>query len=128
MLPWSSARRNSESKPEFRKVYNPTTQPIECKRFYDFALAGARDVYNAMTSSVLWNDVLWFQNKLWLASDYQFYQLNGGTVGRAQFDGESVPMYGHMDVHDGSLVIANLYAVTSFDGTTLRRLIAPYGD
>lgn len=79
-------------------------------------------------SSVLWNDVLWFQNKLWLASDYQFYQLNGTTLERVSHEGETVPMSGHMDVHDGVLVIASLTSVRSFDGTSWRRLIDRYED
>lgn len=80
------------------------------------------------SSSVLWNDVLWFQNKLWLASDYQFRQLNGKNLEPVTHEGETVPMSGHMDVYDGLLVIANLQYVRSFDGTTWRRLVQPYLD
>ena len=78
------------------------------------------------SSSVLWNDVLWFQNKLWLASDYQFRQLNGKNLEPVTHEGEAVPMSGHMDVYDGLLAIANLQYVRSFDGTTWRRLVQPY--
>ncbi|QBE66538.1 hypothetical protein [Pseudoduganella lutea] len=86
-----------------------------------------RSVYKG-TSSVLWNDALWFQDKLWLSSDYQFCQLNDGKVERVIHEGETVPMSGHMDVHDGLLVIATLYSVRSFDGSTWRRLIESYDD
>lgn len=79
-------------------------------------------------SSVLWNDVQWFQDKLWLASDYQFCQLNGGNVERVMHEGETVPISGHMDVHDGILVIASLYSVMSFDGSTWRWLVDSYDD
>ncbi|GGC25637.1 hypothetical protein [Pseudoduganella buxea] len=34
------------------------------------------------SSSILWNDVLWFQDKLWLASDYQFRQWDGKELVR----------------------------------------------
>lgn len=78
------------------------------------------------SSSILWNDVLWFQNKLWLASDYQFRQLNGTDLVPVIHNGETIPMNGHMDVHDGLLVIANANYVRSFDGTTWRRLVEPY--
>ena len=80
------------------------------------------------SSSVLWNDVLWFQDKLWLASDYQFRTLNGKDLEPVTHEGETVPMSGHMDAHDGVLVIANLQYVRSFDGTTWRRLVQPYLD
>lgn len=79
-------------------------------------------------SGVLWNDALWFQNKLWLASDYQFCQLNGKDLDTVTHEGEMVYMNGHMDVHDGILVIAGAENVRSFDGTTWRSLIAPYFD
>lgn len=79
-------------------------------------------------SSILWNDVVWFQDKLWLASDYQFRQLNGTSLEPVIHDGETVPMNGHMDVHDGLLVIANAHYVRSFNGTTWHRLVEPYLD
>ena len=43
-------------------------------------------------------------------------------------EGEPVPMNGHMDVHDGLLVIAGAQYVRSFDGTTWRHLVEPYLD
>lgn len=79
-------------------------------------------------SSVLWNDVLWFKDKLWLASDYQLRQLNGKSLDPVMHDGEAVPMNGHMDVHDGLVVIASAQYVRSFDGTTWRHLVEPYID
>ncbi|NHZ44605.1 hypothetical protein [Massilia aquatica] len=79
-------------------------------------------------SSILWNDVLWFQDKLWLASDYQFRQLRGKTLEPVMHGNEQVHMNGHMDVYDGLLVIAGAEYVQSFDGTNWRSLIEPYLD
>lgn len=80
------------------------------------------------SSSILWNDVLWFKDKLWLASDYQFRQWNGNALEQVTHEGEWVPMNGHMDVHDGLLVIASSQYVRSYDGETWRRLVQPYLD
>ncbi|GGC13591.1 hypothetical protein GCM10011572_38740 [Pseudoduganella buxea] len=78
------------------------------------------------SSSILWNDVLWFQDKLWLASDYQFRQWNGKELVPVKHEGETVYITGHMDAHDGILVVASLDTVMQFDGDTWRVLVAPY--
>lgn len=75
---------------------------------------------------VPYNDSLWFQGKLWLASDYRLAVFENGTVERAQHDGENVPAFGHMDVADGILVVAGPDTVRLFDGTTWRVLVRPY--
>lgn len=79
-------------------------------------------------SSILWNDILWFQDKLWLASDYQFRQLKGKALEEVVHEGEKVYMNGHMDAHDGLLVVAGSEMVRSFDGNAWRTLVAPYLD
>lgn len=79
-------------------------------------------------SSILWNDVLWFENKLWLASDYQARIWNGKTLVPITHDGREVPIRGHMDAHDGLLVIAGPEVVKAYDGKTWRTLVAPYLD
>ncbi len=86
-----------------------------------------KSVYRG-TSTVPWNDVRWFQDKLWLASNYQFYQWDGSAMARASHEGEAVPMYGHMDVHDGLLVIASQDSVRTFDGAAWRHLVEPYDE
>ncbi|QBE66534.1 hypothetical protein [Pseudoduganella lutea] len=78
-------------------------------------------------SNVSWNDVLWFQDKLWLASDDDFCHFTSGGIERVTHDGGIVPMCGHMDAHNGILVIADLHRVMSFDGSEWRTLVAPYG-
>ena len=79
-------------------------------------------------SSLLWNDVLWFDNKLWLASDYQFRVWNGKDRERVTHNGEIVSMNGHMDAHDGILAIANASFVMTFNGQEWRTVVAPYLD
>lgn len=79
-------------------------------------------------SSILWNDVLWFENKLWLASDYQARIWNGKTLEPITHKGQEVPIRGHMDAYDGLLVIAGPEVVKAYDGKTWRTLVAPYLD
>ena len=78
------------------------------------------------SSSILYNDRVWFDNKLWLSSDYQFLMLNGDKVERAKFGEEELPFSGHMDARDGLLVIASLHQVYAFDGKEWQCLVAPY--
>ena len=77
-------------------------------------------------SSLLWNDVLWFDNKLWLASDYQFRVWNGKDLERVTHNGEIVSMNGHMDAYDGILAIASASFVMTFNGQEWRTVVAPY--
>jgi hypothetical protein len=78
------------------------------------------------SSSILWNDVLWFEGKLWLASDYQFRIWDGKQMQPVTHDGKSVNMYGHMDVFDGLLAIASPEWVETFDGHQWRKIVGPY--
>jgi len=77
-------------------------------------------------SSILWNDVLWFDNKLWLASDYNFRIWNGKEMEVVAHKGEPVKMIGHMDAHDGILVIGGMNQVMLFDGKEWRVIVAAY--
>lgn len=77
-------------------------------------------------SSVLWNDVLWFDGRLWLASDYQLRTLNGKALAEVEYQGEAVPAFGHMDARDGLLAVASPWGVMSFDGHAWRTIVAPY--
>ena len=79
-------------------------------------------------SSILWNDVLWFDDKLWLASDYQLRIWNGKALESVTHEGRRVPICGNMDAHDGILVVASLECVMSFDGHEWRTIVAPYFD
>jgi hypothetical protein len=79
-------------------------------------------------SSVQWNDVRWFDGKLWLASDYQLRVWNGREIVPPEHEGQTILASGHMDAHDGLLVIADLWTVSTFDGQTWRKVVAPYKD
>lgn len=79
-------------------------------------------------SSVLWNDTRWFDGKLWLASDYQLRVWNGREIVAPEHDGKPIIASGHMDAHDGLLVVADLWSVSAFDGQTWRKVVAPYKD
>ncbi|MEZ4302596.1 MAG: hypothetical protein R3B70_47140 [Polyangiaceae bacterium] len=80
--------------------------------------------------SIPYNDSLWFDGKLWLASDYRVDWLvqrdDGPAVEVARNDGRRLLMRGHMDVGDGVLVIASQDEVWMFDGKDWRTLVAPY--
>jgi hypothetical protein len=54
-------------------------------------------------SGILWNDVLWFDTKLWFASDYQFSIWDGKKMKSVEHNGESIPAYGRMDARDGCM-------------------------
>ena len=77
-------------------------------------------------SSILWNDALWFQDRLYLASDYQFRCWDGKRLEPVMHEGKSVPIYGHMDARDGLLAVASPEVVMTFDGSQWRTIIAPY--
>ena len=83
-------------------------------------------------SSILWNDVLWFEGKLWLASDYQFRIWDGQKMRSPTYegrpDGQAVPIYGHMDAYDGLLVVASPEVVMAYQDGQWRTLVAPYLD
>lgn len=77
-------------------------------------------------SSVLFNDSVWFQDQLWLCSDYQLLVWNGEALVRPRHRGEVVAYTGHMDARDGLLLIAAGAYAHCFDGTDWRCLVAPY--
>ncbi|WP_067065004.1 hypothetical protein [Roseateles chitosanitabidus] len=79
-------------------------------------------------SSVLWNDTRWFDGKLWLASDYQLRVWNGREIAVPEHEGKPVLASGHMDAHDGLLVVADLWSVSTFDGREWRKVVVPYAD
>ncbi len=77
-------------------------------------------------SSILWNDVLWFEDKLWLASDYPFRIWNGSELETVTDKGKPVFINGHLDVYDGVLAIASQNTVMTFDCQTWRTIVTPY--
>lgn len=77
--------------------------------------------------SVNWNEMRWFQDKLWVISDYMLRIVDDGSLVIPQ-DGQGVDIIleGHMDVYDGVMLIAGLYTVHTFDGKNLYTNVAPY--
>ncbi len=89
---------------------------------------GRRDTWRRIVQdeiTVPYNDSLWFQGKLWLASDYRLSVLEGNSVTRPNYKGKPVPIFGHMDVSEGLLVVASPETVRLYDGTTWRLLVGP---
>lgn len=78
------------------------------------------------TSSILWNDAVWFQDRLWLASDYQLRQWNGKALVPVAHESNPVLISGHMDAYEGVLAIASPNEVLLFDGSAWRTLVSPY--
>lgn len=79
------------------------------------------------SSSINFNDLKWYQGKLFVSSDYVFKFWDGKKLTEVlDKNGEEVPICGHMDVHDGVLVIASPSYVMLFDGTDWSHIVAPY--
>jgi len=79
--------------------------------------------------TIPWNDVLWFEDKLWLASDYMLRIWNGKELVPVTDDqGQELPFSGHMDAYDGLLVIADSDSVMAYQNGKWRALVAPYED
>jgi len=77
--------------------------------------------------TIPWNDVLWFEDKLWLASDYMLRIWNGKELVPVTDDkGQELPFSGHMDAYDGLLVIADTDTVMAYQNGQWRALVAPY--
>lgn len=80
------------------------------------------------TSSLLNRDSVWFNDMLWVSSDYQTRVVKDGVVSPVMYQGEPQWLAGHMDARDGILVIAGQKHVRMFDGTDWHWLIQPYED
>ncbi|MFC0178883.1 hypothetical protein [Thorsellia kenyensis] len=77
-------------------------------------------------STILWNDLLWFQDKLWLASDNELKILNGDALEIVDGNGVYIQYGGHMDARDGVLLITNHSRAALYDGTEWRTIVKPY--
>lgn len=77
-------------------------------------------------SSILNRDSVWFNDMLWVSSDYQTRVVQGGKVLPIIYEGEPQWLAGHMDARDGVLVIAGQQNVRMFDGNHWHWLIQPY--
>ncbi|WP_175218372.1 hypothetical protein [Achromobacter deleyi] len=77
-------------------------------------------------STILWNESVWFQDKLWLSSDYQLRVWDGQAL-QLPMDGDNkVVLSGHIDARDGVLVVASSRYVDMFDGEQWHSIVVPY--
>jgi len=77
--------------------------------------------------TIPWNDVLWFEDKLWLASDYMLRIWNGKELVPVTDDkGQELNYSGHMDAYDGLLVVAGSNRVMAYQNGKWRALVMPY--
>ncbi len=77
-------------------------------------------------STILWNETVWFQDKLWLASDYQLRVWDGKAL-QVPMDGDNkVVLSGHIDARDGVLIVASTHCVDMFDGQQWHSIVKPY--
>lgn len=76
--------------------------------------------------TVPYNDIVWYDGKLWLSSDFALDQLVDGMIAAAADRGRRVPARGHMDATDGVLVVAAIDHVQMLDGGGWRTLVWPY--
>lgn len=77
-------------------------------------------------STILWNQLRWFQDKLWLCSDYQLRVWDGKEMQYVMDRGRKVVHTGHMDAYDGILIIAGSSRVDMFDGHQWHSIVKSY--
>lgn len=77
-------------------------------------------------STILWNETVWFQDKLWLSSDYELQIWNGKVLQRPMDGDKKVVLSGHIDARDGVLIVAGTYKVDMFDGQQWHSIVKPY--
>jgi len=77
-------------------------------------------------STILWNESVWFQDKLWLSSDYQLRVWDGQALQHPMDGDNKVVLSGHIDARDGVLVVAGSEYVDMFDGQQWHSIVEPY--
>ncbi|WP_036997238.1 beta propeller repeat protein [Metapseudomonas resinovorans] len=77
-------------------------------------------------STILWNQLRWFNNQVWLCSDYQLRVWDGKAMQYVMDGDKKVVFNGHMDAYDGILVIAGSYRVDRFDGQQWHSIVKSY--
>jgi hypothetical protein len=78
------------------------------------------------SSSVLNKDLVWYNNQVWVSSDYQLRVWNGKELVRPVHNGKEIIMSGNMDVYENLLLVADLNTVKLFDGTDWHTIVRPY--
>lgn len=77
-------------------------------------------------SSINYNDSVWFNNQLWLCSDYRLEVWDGKTLDRPIHNGETKILSGHMDAHENLLIVAGMSQVHAFDGKEWHTIVQSY--
>lgn len=77
-------------------------------------------------STILWNEMRWFEGKLWLASDYMLKVWDGKTLERPKNGDNPVVLSGHIDARDGILVVAGGYTIDLYDGQEWKSIMKPF--
>ncbi|WP_323815915.1 hypothetical protein [Cellvibrio sp. NN19] len=77
-------------------------------------------------SSVLNKDLVWYNNQLWVSSDYQLRVWNDKELLRPTHNGEQIIASGNMDVYENLLLIADLDTAKLFDGNEWHTIVSPY--
>ncbi|WP_127958464.1 hypothetical protein [Serratia microhaemolytica] len=75
------------------------------------------------TSSVEWNEMRWFQEQLWLCSDYELKIWDGKQMVNPVHNGEEIELRGHMDARDGVLLVVDTNSAVLFDGTDWHSIV-----
>lgn len=78
------------------------------------------------SSSVLNKDLVWYNNQLWVSSDYQLRVWNGETLERPVHNGEEIVLSGNMDTFENLLLVADIDTVKLFDGDEWHTIVRPY--
>lgn len=84
-----------------------------------------KQVYKG-NSSLLWNNLAWYNDQLWLSSDYDFCIWDGEKMTTVKHPDLPENTTGHMDARDGILVICDQDHVYIFDGNNWKTIVAPH--
>ena len=91
--------------------------------------AGQHDNWKVVDKAdhgIEYNDSVWFNDQLWLCSDYHLHIWDGEQRRRPEYNDQQILHAGHMDALDGVLVVAGPGTVHAFDGADWHQLVWPY--
>jgi hypothetical protein len=71
--------------------------------------------------TVPYNDLIWFKNQILASSDFGFYRLQNDVITRS----DQEPYLGHMDIFDGTLLIAAFNYAWLYDGKDWKTILKP---
>jgi hypothetical protein len=77
-------------------------------------------------STINYNDSVWFNDQLWLCSDYRLEVWDGKKLDRPVHGDSTIVYSGHMDAHENLLVVAGMSEVHAFDGKEWHTIVQTY--